>query len=132
MHKRLILVVLVFAVSLSACAQTPDVDSDHDGLSDEFEQSMLAKFRPRFMTSPSDCAVRPARFKPGTADPTPVAADGTIYGQVFPLSANRIEIHYYTLWDKDCGRLSHPLDAEHVAALVANEAGETKALYWYT
>src|SRR4051812_40421050 len=106
MRKRLILVVLVFTMSFAALAQAA-IDSDHDGLSDEFEQSMLAKFRPRFMTSPSDCAVRPARFKPGTADPTPVAADGTIYGQVFPLSANRIEIHYYTLWDKDCGRISH-------------------------
>jgi hypothetical protein len=36
------------------------------------------------------------------------------------------------LWDKDCGRVSHPLDAEHVSALISTEGGELKALYWYT
>jgi hypothetical protein len=84
------------------------------------------------MTSAHDCAVRPARFKPDTATPTASAIDGTIYGQVFPSSNHRIEIHYYTLWDKDCGRVSHPLDAEHVAVLISTEGTEPKALYWYT
>jgi hypothetical protein len=84
------------------------------------------------MTSAHDCAVRPARFKPATAEPTPLAADGTIYGQVFPVSEHRVEVHYYSLWDKDCGRISHPLDAEHVAALISTDDPEPKALYWYT
>jgi hypothetical protein len=127
----LLRLVLILALAFPAIAQSA-VDSDHDGLSDELEQTLLAKFRPTFMTSASDCAVRPARFKAGEADPTPIAADGTIYGQVFPTANHRIEVHYYMLWDKDCGRISHPLDAEHVAALISNEGGEPKALYWYT
>lgn len=126
---KLLLPALLLFSCINASAQS-SIDSDHDGLSDDFEQALLAKFRPTLMTSTHDCAVRPARFK-STADPTPEVADGTIYGQVFPLSADRVEVHYYALWDKDCGRISHPLDAEHVAALVAVEDGESKALYWY-
>ncbi len=119
----------------SANAQTTDarpLDSDRDGLTDEFEQALLEQFRPTIMVSATDCATRPSRFKAGKADPEPVAADGTIYGQVFPVADSRIEIHYYTLWSRDCGRNSHPLDAEHVAALISNAAGgQWKALYWY-
>jgi hypothetical protein len=128
----LLRLILIFAFAFPAIAQTT-VDSDHDGLSDELEQTLLAKFRPTFMTSASDCAIRPASFKAAVANPTPVAADGTIYGQVFPAANHRIEVHYYMLWDKDCGRISHPLDAEHVAALITDDDGaEPKALYWYT
>jgi len=122
---------LILALALPAFSQVA-LDSDHDGLSDEFEQSILARFRPAFMTSAHDCAVRPARFKPADANPTVLVVDGTIYGQVFPISINRVEVHYYMLWDKDCGRISHPLDAEHVAALISTDGGEIKALYWYT
>jgi len=131
MLKLLSLSTMILSLALSGLAQTA-VDSDHDGLSDELEQTLLARFRPTFMTSASDCAIKPARFKPGAADPTPVVADGTIYGQVFPTANHQFEVHYYTLWDKDCGRISHPLDAEHVSALISDEGGEFKALYWYT
>jgi hypothetical protein len=131
MLKLLGLSMAILALALCGYAQAA-VDSDRDGLSDEFEQALLAKFRPTFMTSTSDCAIKPARFKPGAADPTPAAIDGTIYGQVFSRADQRIEVHYYTLWDKDCGRISHPLDAEHVSALISNEGGELHALYWYT
>ena len=131
MQKLLRLLVVILAIANPAFSQVA-VDSDHDGLSDEFEQALLAKFRPSFMTSAKDCAVRPARFKPADANPTVLAVDGSIYGQVFPISSNRVEVHYYMLWDKDCGRISHPLDAEHVSALISMEGGDTKALYWYT
>ena len=124
--------VLLLLLSLSLCAAAQTVDSDHDGLSDSLEQTLLARFRPTFMTSAHDCAVRPARFKADSANPEPIAADGTIYGQVFPAAEHRIEIHYYTLWDKDCGRVSHPLDAEHVSALISTEDADPKALYWYS
>jgi hypothetical protein len=125
---RVLLYIALLAFPLLSFAQASD--SDHDGLNDDVEQALLTKFRPTFMTSTHDCAVRPARFK-SAAEPTPELADGTIYGQVFPISPDRVEVHYYTLWDKDCGRISHPLDAEHVAALVSIEGGEAKALYWY-
>lgn len=113
-------------------ATTQAVDSDRDGIGDAQEQILLERFRPTFMISKTDCAVRPAQFEPGHGDPKALAADGTIYGQVFPLPGNRIEIHYYTLWDKDCGRMKHPLDAEHVSVLISTNSGEEpKALYWY-
>jgi hypothetical protein len=108
------------------------IDTDRDGISDEQEQFLLEKFRPAFMISRTDCAGLPARFKPDYPDPNPLAADGTIYGQVFPVSGNRIEIHYYTLWERDCGRMKHPLDAEHVSVLISMDSEQgPKALYWY-
>jgi hypothetical protein len=109
------------------------VDSDRDGLSDDKEHELLERFRPGFMISATDCAIRPARFEPNQMNPKAVAEDGTIYGQVFPVpSSNHLEIHYYALWDHDCGRIKHPLDVEHVSVLVANEQGkEPQALYWY-
>ena len=136
-------------VSTAAVPQNAlDADTDHDGLSDQQEQALLEQFRPAFMISASDCAVRPSGFEPGQVVPTPVAADGTIYGQVFPVvfrgaspgvspgasskSSGYLEIHYYTLWDRDCGRRPHPLDVEHVSAIVANPKGSNpQALYWY-
>lgn len=127
-------------ISLTACvllstvavAQVP-LDADHDGLSDQQEQALLEQFRPAFMISATDCAVRPSSFEPGHVSPTPVAADGTIYGQVFPVKDSQyLEIHYYTLWDRDCGRRPHPLDVEHVSAIVTRQTGSTpQALYWY-
>jgi hypothetical protein len=113
-------------------AQT-GVDSDRDGLSDDHEQVLLEQFRPTFMISATDCASRPSRFEPDQGVPRPVAADGTIYGQVFPIPGSRnVEIHYYTLWDRDCGRIKHPLDVEHVSVIVIDTQGsEPQALYWY-
>lgn len=119
---------VILALSTLPFAQEP-IDSDHDGLPDSMEQSLLEKFRPTFMISGTDCAVRPSNFKSGQATPEPIAQDGTIYGQVFPVS-NHIEIHYYTLWDRDCGRNGHPLDVEYVSVLTTSEP-EPKALYWF-
>ncbi|HEU5403848.1 MAG TPA: hypothetical protein VFU86_21005 [Terriglobales bacterium] len=124
------LTVLLLGAAV-AQSDTP-LDSDHDGLSDRVEQALLEQFRPTFMISATDCAVRPARFESGVPTPTPVSDDGTIYGQVFPVpGSSDIEIHYYTLWEKDCGRVQHLLDAEHVSVIVANGPGDPKALYWY-
>ena len=138
--NRLRLVTLMLHVALLLCcangalAQTTDsrVDSDRDGLTDQFEQAILEKFRPTFMISPTDCAARPSRFKAGYSRPEAASADGTIYGQVFPVPGGRIEVHFFTLWDRDCGRNSHPLDVEHVAALISGEPGpEWKAAFWF-
>ncbi|MGE5323422.1 MAG: hypothetical protein ACM3SW_11195 [Actinomycetota bacterium] len=124
------LAVSIF-LSTVAAAGTP-LDTDHDGLSDRTEQKLLEQFRPAFMISATDCAVRPSRFEPGQKVPTPVAADGTIYGQVSPHGTGYVEIHYYTFWNRDCGRMAHPLDAEHVSALVDIRSGsKAHALYWY-
>jgi hypothetical protein len=126
--------VLLLAILLISCASrsyAQAVDTDHDGLSDEFEQAILDQFQPRWMISATDCAGVPASFQGGAASPQVAAKDGTIYGQVFPVSPKRVEAHYYTLWDRDCGRVSHALDVEHVAVLVSLEGPEPQALYWY-
>jgi hypothetical protein len=128
----MLLVLFGLLLTSVGVAQTV-VDRDQDGLSDNKEQVLLEQFRPTSMISATDCAVRPSRFEPDQSIPKSVAADGTIYGQVFPIPGSQnVEIHYYTLWDRDCGRIQHPLDVEHVAVIVANKQGsEPKALYWY-
>lgn len=125
-------VVLCGAPSALAQTAPPTLDTDRDGLSDEYEQAVLEKFRPTIMINARDCAARPARFAVGRQDPEVVSADGTIYGQVFPVSGDLVEVHYYTLWSRDCGRNGHALDAEHVSVLLSHALGsDPHALYWY-
>jgi hypothetical protein len=121
--------------------QHASIDSDHDGLSDDLEQALLIQFKPAFMVSQGDCSDVPAEFAPETRNPIVQAEDGTVYGQVFPeRSGNstepKVEIHYYHLWKRDCGRMGHALDTEHVSVLIrASGASSTptkwKAAYWY-
>jgi hypothetical protein len=135
--KYLLGILLIF--SLCAHAQSPDLD--RDGVADELELGLLEKFRPAFMISADDCDVVPSEFASGLNRPVALERNGTIYGQVFrPAGAEPdsavLEIHYYHLWSKDCGRLGHPLDAEYVALLAhaddaRDEAGKWKASYWY-
>lgn len=117
-------------------AQTAPIplDTDRDGLSDSLEQSLLEQFQPHFLISSSDCSAKPAEFIPNSEKPEAKADNGTIYGQAFPIPGrqNSIELHFYDLWRKDCGQGGHPLDAEHVSALVVDTgAGSWKAQYWY-
>ncbi len=106
-------------------------DGDNDGIADELEQRLLIRFQPRFLVSAGDCATAPAEFVPGIASPTVKAANGTIYGQAFP-TAGGIELHYYHLWSRDCGRRGHPLDAEHVSVLLKHKGqSDFQARYWY-
>jgi hypothetical protein len=98
-------------------------DGDRDGLPDDFEQAILEKFRPTWRISPTDCNILPAEFLPGVPAPTVKGQNGTIYGQVLVRGSNAlgffVEAHFYDLWAADCGYInSHPLDAEHVSALI--------------
>jgi hypothetical protein len=116
-------------------------DSDHDGMTDALEQSLLLQFVPKFMLSRQECSSLPAEFIPGLANPIVQDQNGTIYGQVFPakvtgLSQTTAEIHFYHLWKQDCGAHGHQLDAEHVSVLVGRSSDHPisapwKALYWY-
>lgn len=116
-------------------------DSDHDGLADSVEQSLLTQFSPRFYVGQHECAGLPAAFRPGVLEPAPLGEDGTVYGQVFPVkmagqAAPMAEIHFYDLWDRDCGAHGHGLDAEHVAVLVEASSRDLaeakwKAVYWF-
>ncbi|MGO9324290.1 MAG: hypothetical protein ACLP07_07005 [Terracidiphilus sp.] len=117
------------------------IDSDHDGISDDLEQSLLVQFAPKFLVGSGDCSNIPAEFQPGNATPLVESENGTIYGQVFPAKdpidgEPAAEIHYYHLWRIDCGPHGHPLDAEHVSVLVRASNSDLrsatwKALYWY-
>src|ERR1700735_2073294 len=95
--------------------QQMSIDSDHDGLSDELEQTLLTQFKPVFMVSHADCSGVPAEFAPANRNPVVQSEDAVIYGQVFPGKAEgvatepTVEIHYYHLWEKDCGRMGHAL-----------------------
>ncbi len=116
-------------------------DLDHDGLEDAFEQEILVRWLPEFRVSKTECAGLPAEFLPDSPVPQAVVLNATIYGQVFPVSPNGIsgsflEVHYYHLWSRDCGRFGHDLDTEHVSVLVQSDspkapASRWKALYWY-
>jgi hypothetical protein len=137
--------VLLLMPVQQLCCQTTEVhrDSDADGLSDALEQQLLDQFAPRFMVARDDCAGIPAEFVRNLSVPTVQVEDGTIYGQAFPVKAEAgtggtpsVELHYYHLWKSDCGAHGHPLDTEHVAALVQASQGDVtgatwKAVYWY-
>jgi hypothetical protein len=136
------LFLLSLCTCVGACAQGSLLpDADRDGLSDVQEQGLLERFVPRFQVSRTDCGVKPALFQEGTLQPTVVDQDGTIYGQVTPRESARgaeavVEVHFYDLWSVDCGRMGHPLDAEHVSVLLRAAAmdspvEEWKAVYWF-
>ena len=125
----------------TACGQMALVDSDHDGLTDATEQRLLERFLPRFRLSAGECDLRPAVFLEGVEKATPLRRDGTIYGQVTPRGRDNrgramVEVHFYDLWGKDCGRKGHTLDAEHVSVLLTATqrqapAEEWRARYWF-
>lgn len=133
--------LIVIPLALSMLFDSSRVDSDADGLADKIEQELLGKFAPEFMISVDECDGMPARFHPGSSKPQLLAKDGTIYGQVFPTalpgrSGSFVEVHYYHLWNRDCGRLGHDLDVEHVSALLwaataTEDAASRKSVYWY-
>lgn len=129
-----LLVVGVSFVSAQTLGDDPALDSDHDGLPDAVEQSLLDQFKPQFMISSTDCSKRPAEFTPLAASPLPADDNGVIYGQAFPSPgrADEVELHFYDLWRKDCGEAGHDLDAEHVSVIVDRDnSGSWKARYWY-
>jgi hypothetical protein len=42
----------------------------------------------------------------------------------------QIELHFYHLWSRDCGRLGHDLDAEHLSAIVFAPAVSAPRAQW--
>lgn len=105
-------------------------DRDRDAIHDEDEQRLLETFLPRFYIAVGDCDVLPAEFVPGRAEPVVKERNGTIYARAFPVDGG-MELHYYHLWGNDCGRVKHPLDAEHVSAFLVKESSGWRAQYWY-
>jgi hypothetical protein len=124
------LIAICLAVSVPAGAQ----DRDRDGLADHMEQALLDRFAPTLLLARGECDVAPASFAPFAAQPRVVARDGTLYGQAFPIAAAggraQIELHYFHLWSRDCGRLGHDLDAEHVSAILSAVQSDSAADEW--
>ncbi|MEO7652776.1 MAG: hypothetical protein ABIZ80_20130, partial [Bryobacteraceae bacterium] len=113
-------VAAILVLSLSGIGTALPPDGDGDGLSDVQEQALLEKFAPAFLISIGECDSLPAEFLPGSKDPQVVARNGTIYGQVSRHKGSSgpgsfVEVHYFHLWGRDCGRAGHALDAEHVS-----------------
>jgi hypothetical protein len=137
---RVWLVAICVAVAVPAVAQdlsagaAAKIDRDRDGLSDQLEQALLDRFAPTLLLARGECDVAPASFEPFVSQPRVKAKDGTLYGQAFPLAMSgghvQIELHYFHLWSRDCGRLGHDLDAEHVAAIVSADARDSAASEW--
>ncbi len=124
----------------STCTAASAADRDGDGIPDDLEQAILDRFLPAFHLAAADCDVAPAEFQPGTATPAVRSKNGTIYGQVFPVSGasghDSLEVHYYHLWAQDCGQPPHLLDAESVSGLLRgslaeDRAGAWQAVLWY-
>ncbi len=140
---------LVLALALPALAAAQDLD--RDGLPDDFEQQLLDRFVPTFVVSGGECDAAPALFADG---PVAAVADrsGVVYGHASPAAATRpgvraIELQFFHLWSRDCGRTAHALDAEHVSALIeisedefrtsvfelpSPPAHQASALFWYS
>lgn len=135
--SRVVAVCAALALSaVSAAAQ----DRDGDGLEDALEQSLLERFAPTLVLSAGECQGLPASFTPWAADPFVAHRDGTLYGHValYRATADQVEleIKYFHLWARDCGRPSHALDVEHVSALVQAARLDASpeawhAVYWY-
>ena len=127
---RLCTIAFCLAAAVSASAQ----DLDRDALSDQFEQSLLERFAPTLLLARGECDGLPASFVPNRLEPFVRAKDGTVYGQAFPLQPvdgrARIELHFFHLWSRDCGRLGHSLDAEHVSATVSASRADAPAAMW--
>lgn len=109
-------------------------DFDNDGISDALETAVLEQFRPTLLISAGECDGLPAEFVTGAKEPKVAARNGTLYARVSPYSLRPgewLELHYYHLWGRDCGKNGHTLDAEQTAVLVERVHGEWIARYWY-
>ena len=145
-RSRICLVLAVCAIlcgvlapgnaSAQSPASRPDnrPDLDRDSLPDRLEQALLERFSPTLLLARGECDDAPASFVPFLPEPRVRAKDGTLYGQAFaiaPLNGRpQIELHYFHLWSRDCGRLGHLLDAEHVSAIVSAPALDAPATAW--
>ncbi len=109
-------------------------DFDGDGIDDAVEQAVLEQFRPGLLISAGECDGLPAEFVAGANAPIVAARNGTLYARVSPFTARPghwLELHYYHLWGRDCGKRSHDLDAEQTAVLLERVHGEWIARYWW-
>lgn len=126
-------VLAVVVVAGTAFAQSSS-DLDRDGLPDRLEQSLLERFSPTLLLARGECDGAPAAFVPFLSEPRISAKNGTLYGQAFPVAplAGRaqIELHFFHLWSRDCGRLGHSLDAEHVSAIVSASSLDAPPAEW--
>ncbi|MBY0497594.1 MAG: hypothetical protein K2Y23_25595 [Cyanobacteria bacterium] len=123
-------VCLALAAAVPAAAQ----DGDRDGISDPLEQALLDRFAPTLVLAAGECDTAPASFVPFRSDPIVRAKDGTLYGQAFPVASRNgratIELHYFHLWSRDCGRFGHDLDVEEVSAIVSASHVDVPASLW--
>jgi hypothetical protein len=126
--------LVVAGLAVESEARQSARDLDRDGVADQLEQALLERFIPTFLLAKGECDGAPASFVPNRSDPFVRSKDGTLYGQAFALRSTdarpRIELHYFHLWSRDCGRLGHDLDAEHISAIVSASRIDAPASMW--
>lgn len=124
----------LFLIAIAIAAPAASQDLDRDGVADLLEQALLEKFAPTLLLVKGECDDLPASFAPNVLSPRVVARDGTLYGQAFriPSADDRVlvELHFFHLWARDCGRRGHDLDAEHVSAIVSAAGLDAPAYAW--
>lgn len=124
--------LFLFAVALAAPAAAQDLD--RDGISESLEQALLDKFSPTLLLGRNECDGVPASFVPNELAPRVVARDATLYGQAFRISSTDdrvlVELHFFHLWARDCGRRGHDLDVEHVSAIVSGARLDAPVSSW--
>ena len=112
----------LFLLAIAIAAPVAAQDLDRDGISDHLEQALLEKFSPTLLLVRGECGGVPASFVPNELAPRVLARDGTLYGQAFRVPSRDeralIELHFFHLWARDCGRRGHDLDVEHVSTIV--------------
>ncbi len=124
------LFVIAMAIAVPAVAQ----DLDRDGVPDRLEQDLLERFAPTLLLSKAECDGLPASFAGASRSPRVLARDATMYGQAFRLPGGGaralVELHFFHLWARDCGRLGHDLDVEHVSAIVSAPVLDAPPTAW--
>ena len=124
------LLLIAMAIAAPATAQ----DLDRDGVADGLEQALFERFAPTLLLARSECDGVPASFVSNLLAPRVLAKDATLYGQAFRLPSiddrARVELHFFHLWARDCGRRGHDLDVEHVSAIVSAATLESPMSSW--
>ena len=124
--------LLLIAIAIAAPAAAQDLD--RDGIADRVEQALFDKFSPTLLLTKNECDGVPASFVSNVLAPRVLAKDATFYGQAFRIPSTddrvRVELHFFHLWARDCGRRGHDLDVEHVSAIVSAATIESPPSLW--
>ncbi len=124
----------LFLIAIAFAAPAAAQDLDRDGIADRVEQALFEKFSPTLLLARGECDGVPASFVSNVLAPRVLAKDATLYGQAFRIPSGddraRVDLHFFHLWARDCGRRGHDLDVEHVSAIVSAATLDSPMSSW--